>query len=72
MAPRLLGVAAGGLIVVTNLRTILLALEVTGTPFNVLMISVFGAWVALVAYVIRKERAVRRAEREATLVGATA
>jgi uncharacterized membrane protein YfcA len=74
MAPQMLGVAAGGLIVVTNLRTILMALGVTDTPFVVFMLAVLGAWLALVAFTVRRVRAQRRAERdaEAPLVGAAA
>ncbi len=78
MAPRLLGVAAGGMIVVTNLRTILLSLGITDTPFTVVMVGVLFVWVVLVVYTVRAELARRRAEREAAadadvpLVGAAA
>lgn len=62
MAPQLLGVAAGGLIVLTNTRTILLAVGVTDTPFLVVMWGLLAGWLALVAFTIRRERAYRRAE----------
>jgi uncharacterized protein len=65
MAPRLLGTAAGGMIVLTNTRTILIALGVEGTPFAVIMLGLFAGWIALVAWVIRVERATRRSAREA-------
>jgi uncharacterized protein len=65
MAPRLLGTAAGGMIVLTNTRTILMALGVDGTPFAVTMIGLLAGWIALLAWVIRAERAASRAAREA-------
>jgi uncharacterized membrane protein YfcA len=64
MAPRLLGTAAGGMIVVTNSRTILIALGVEGTAFALIMGGLLIGWVTLVAYVIRIERAASRAARE--------
>jgi hypothetical protein len=64
MAPRLLGTAAGGMIVITNSRTILMALGVEGAPFALVMSSLLIGWVGLVAYVIRIERASSRAARE--------
>jgi uncharacterized membrane protein YfcA len=64
MAPRLLGTAAGGMIVVTNSRTILIALGVEGIAFALIMGGLLIGWVTLVAYVIRIERAASRASRE--------
>jgi uncharacterized membrane protein YfcA len=76
MAPQLLGVAAGGLIVVTNVRTLMIAGGVTGTPFAVLMAAVFATWLVLVARTVRGIRATRRAELaaqvDAELAGASA
>jgi uncharacterized membrane protein YfcA len=78
MAPQLLGVAAGGLIVVTNVRTLLIAGGITGTPFAVLMAAVFATWLVLVGHTVRRTRAARRAElasqvaADAELAGAVA
>jgi hypothetical protein len=63
MAPRVLGVAAGGLIVVTNARTILIAGGLEGTPLLAILGGLLAVWVVLVAWTVRKERAARRAER---------
>jgi uncharacterized membrane protein YfcA len=65
MAPRLLGTAAGGMIVLTNTRTILIALGVEGTVFAVIMLGLLAGWIALIAWVLRVERAASRARREA-------
>jgi uncharacterized membrane protein YfcA len=65
MAPRLLGTAAGGMIVLTNTRTILIALGVEGTPFAVIMLGLLAGWIALIAWVLRVERAASRARRAA-------
>jgi uncharacterized membrane protein YfcA len=64
MAPRVLGVAAGGLIVVTNVRTIMLAYGIKETPLLVTLGALMGAWAILVVWTIRRERAARRLERE--------
>lgn len=73
MAPRVLGVAAGGLIVVTNSRTILLANGIKDAPFLVLIGALVAAWLLLVTWAVRRERAARRAERaEVALAEATA
>ncbi|HYO42450.1 MAG TPA: sulfite exporter TauE/SafE family protein [Candidatus Limnocylindrales bacterium] len=63
MAPRVLGVAAGGLIVITNLRTILLTLGVKDAPLLAILGGLLAGWLVLVAWTVRKERATRRAER---------
>lgn len=72
MAPRVLGVAAGGLIVITNLRTILVVIGVKDAPLLVILGSLLAGWLLLVAWTVRKERAARRAEREAVAVQETA
>ena len=58
-------VAAGGLIVVTNVRTIMLANGIKDESLLVTLGGLLAVWVVLVAVTVRKERAVRRAEREA-------
>jgi uncharacterized membrane protein YfcA len=65
MAPRVLGVAAGGLIVVTNSRTILMSLGLTGDLLLVVLGAMLVSWLVLVAWIVRKERALGRAAREA-------
>jgi uncharacterized membrane protein YfcA len=67
MAPRVLGVAAGGLIVVTNVRTIMLAYGIKDERLLVTLGGLLAVWVVLVVVTVRKERAVRRAEREAAI-----
>jgi uncharacterized membrane protein YfcA len=64
MAPKVLGVAAGGLIVVTNSRTILMTFGLGGELLLVVLGGMLATWLVLVAWVVRKERAVSRAERE--------
>jgi len=55
-------VAAGGLIVVTNTRTILIVAGVTGNLFLAAMGTLIASWVVLVTWTVRTERAARRAE----------
>ena len=62
MPARVLGVAAGGLIVVTNTRTILIVAGVTGNLFLAAMGTLIASWVVLVTWTVRTERAARRAE----------
>ena len=64
MAPKVLGVAAGGLIVVTNSRTILMTLGLGGELLLIVLGGMLAAWLGLVAWVVRTERAANRAERE--------
>jgi len=63
MAPRVLGVAAGGLIVITNLRTILIAVGIRDVPLLAMLGGLLAGWLVLVVWTVRKERATRRAER---------
>ena len=72
MAPRVLGVAAGGLIVITNLRTILLAGGVRDMALLAILGSLLAGWLLLVAWTVRKERAARREERAEVLAAETA
>lgn len=64
MAPRLLGTAAGGMIILTNSRTILMSVSVEGAPVAVIMVGLLAGWLTLVAWVIRVERAASRARRQ--------
>jgi uncharacterized protein len=59
---RVLGVAAGGLIVLTNLRTIAGTFGVTGVQDAALSSSVALVWIAAIAWAVRQERAARAAE----------
>jgi threonine/homoserine/homoserine lactone efflux protein len=66
MAPRVLGVAAGGLIVITNLRTILLVAGLKDAPLLAVLGALLAGWLVLVAWTVRKERAARRDEAAAS------
>jgi uncharacterized protein len=56
IAPRVLGVAAGGLIILTNAKTILEALGATGGMVAVAAAAIFVAWVVLIAWAVKQER----------------
>jgi uncharacterized membrane protein YfcA len=60
---RVLGTAAGGVIVLTNVRTILMANGADGTVVVSAVIGVIILWVALVARAVAQERAYRALER---------
>jgi hypothetical protein len=60
LAPRVLGVAAGGAIIITNARTILLSVGVNELPLLLALAGLAVTWAALLAYAVRKERAIRR------------
>jgi uncharacterized membrane protein YfcA len=62
LAPRVLGVAAGGAIIITNARTILLSFGVTELPLLLVLAGLAAVWSGLLAYAIRKEREAKRAE----------
>jgi uncharacterized protein len=61
---RVLGVAAGGLIVLTNTRTILTSLGAPGAGVLLAVLVVLVAWVGLIGWSVRQERASRRAEAQ--------
>jgi uncharacterized protein len=61
---RVLGVAAGGLIVLTNTDTIVKALGGTGTVEALVAIVVAAVWISLIAWSVRQERASRLLTRE--------
>ena len=63
---RVLGVGAGGLIVVTNVKTLLEATGAGGPTVAVATALLIVVWAALVVWAVRQERASR--EREAALV----
>jgi uncharacterized membrane protein YfcA len=59
LAPRVLGVAAGGLIVLTNIDTIVKALGGTGAAELAVAVVVAVVWVTLVAWAVKQERLAR-------------
>ncbi len=64
LAPRVLGVAAGGLIILTNTKTILEALGATGSMVAVATAALFLVWVTLIAWAVTQERLSRRLDEE--------
>lgn len=62
---RVLGTAVGGLIVITNLRTILGVAGVSGTNQILAVAAVSVVWVALVTHAIRSHRRTRATEAPA-------
>ncbi len=69
LAARVLGVGAGGLIVLTNSKTIVEALGGSGMTVAAVALAVFVTWMTLLFSAIRQERAVRALE-PVELVGA--
>ncbi len=65
LAARVLGVAAGGLIVLTNSKTIAEALGLPGVGVAVLAATLAVTWISLIVWAVRQERAVRRREAAA-------
>ncbi|QCX26307.1 sulfite exporter TauE/SafE family protein [Nocardioides jishulii] len=57
---RILGVAAGGLIIVTNSRTLALSFDAASSTVWTLMAVLFVVWMAALAVAIRNERLSRR------------
>ena len=64
LAPRVLGVAAGGLILLTNSATILESLGASGTSIAVAASTLAVAWVSLIVWAVRQERAARALDKE--------
>jgi uncharacterized membrane protein YfcA len=60
MAARVLGVAAGGLIIVTNSRTILESFGAAGATVAATALVLVVVWVSLIVSAVRQERAARR------------
>jgi len=64
LAPRVLGVAAGGLIVLTNIDTIVKALGGTGAAELAVAVVVGVVWVTLVVWAVKQERLARELDVE--------
>ena len=64
LAPRVLGVAAGGLIVLTNNDTIVKALGGTGAAELAVAVVVAVVWVTLVVWAVKQERLARELDPE--------
>ena len=65
--PRLLGVGAGGLIVLTNSRTLLTALGVDGWPLATTYLGLTAAWAVMLMWTVlrlRRERGLRSLESD--------
>ena len=59
LAARVLGVAAGGLIILTNSKTLLEAVGVPGVGVAAAAASIFVLWVSGIVWAVRQERASR-------------
>jgi uncharacterized membrane protein YfcA len=70
LAARVLGVAAGGLIILTNSKTILESLGASGFTVAVVASALAFVWVSLIVWAVRQERVSRAVEQE--LASATA
>ena len=64
LAPRVLGVAAGGLIVLTNIDTIVKAFGGTGAVELAVAVVVAVVWVTLVVWAVKQERLARELDPE--------
>jgi len=64
LAPRVLGVAAGGLIVLTNVDTIVTALGGSGGVEITVAALVAAVWVSLVVWAVKQERLARELDPE--------
>ncbi len=62
LAARVLGVAAGGLIVLTNTKTIAEALGATGSTVGAIAAVVAVAWISGIVWAVRQERKAREIE----------
>ncbi|MET1058693.1 MAG: sulfite exporter TauE/SafE family protein [Nocardioides sp.] len=56
LAARVLGVAAGGLIVLTNAKTIIEALGATGAAVGLVLAALAALWVTGIVWAVRQER----------------
>lgn len=65
---RVLGTAAGGLIVVTNAKTVLETVGAGGSLVTAALVGLLVGWVVAVAWAVRAERRVRARERETAAV----
>ena len=72
LAARILGVAAGGLIILTNAKTIAETLGATGGQVGAVVGTLAVLWIAGIAWAVKQERlsrALARSEGELTTVG---
>jgi uncharacterized membrane protein YfcA len=69
---RVLGVAAGGLIILTNSKTILESLGASGWMVAVSAAAIFVVWVLLIVWAVKQEREARAASVEQELEAAVA
>ena len=72
LAARVLGVAAGGLIVLTNSKTILEALGVPGIGVALTAAVLFVAWITGIVWAVKQERLARAGRRRRPTAGAHA
>jgi uncharacterized membrane protein YfcA len=70
MPARVLGVAAGGLIILTNSKTILESLGATGSMVAVVAGLLFVVWVTMIGWAVQQERLSRALEADLEEVGA--
>lgn len=64
LAARVLGTAAGGLIILTNSKTLLEAVGVPGVGVAVTAAVVFVLWVSAIVWAVKQERLSRAVERD--------
>ncbi|WP_210439170.1 sulfite exporter TauE/SafE family protein [Nocardioides xinjiangensis] len=64
LAARVLGTAAGGLIILTNSKTLLEAVGVPGIGVAVTAAVVFVLWISAITWAVKQERAARAARLE--------
>lgn len=64
MPARVLGVAAGGLIILTNSKTILESFGASGSTVALAASALAFAWVSMIVWAVRQERASRTCEAE--------
>ena len=70
LAARVLGVAAGGLIVLINSKTIVESLGGSGFTVLTVAVVVFVSWISLIVWAVRQEREARALEQELEAVTA--
>ncbi len=64
LAARVLGVAAGGFIILTNMKTILESFGASGYTVLAVAVVLFVVWVSLIVSAVRQERIARATEPE--------
>lgn len=68
LAARVLGVAAGGLIVLTNSKTIVESLGASGSAVIATAVVIFVAWISLIVWAVKQERLAKALTKEQELV----